>query len=84
MDVCAWLIEWFDKNTGLSRGKIEKKTSENYLQNSWIDSFKFISLISDLEENFGVHFSNDEFQDRIFSTIEGLTKIIETKINGKK
>jgi D-alanine--poly(phosphoribitol) ligase subunit 2 len=83
MDVKAWIIEWFEKNTNLKRDDIEKNICENYLEKGWIDSFKFISFITDIEEKFNIRFSNDQFQDRSFSTIKGIVKIIEEKINGK-
>jgi len=54
---------------------------ENYFLKGWIDSLKFIELISDIENEFQISFSNNEFQDRTFSTVEGLIKIIEDKIN---
>ena len=78
-----WLIIWFEKNS-LATGIIMKNSlKENYFENGWIDSLKFIELITQIEEKFGIRFSNDEFLDRKFSTIEGLTKIIERK-NEKK
>ena len=61
----------------------KKKINENYFEKGWIDSLKFIDLITQIEEEFSIRFSNDEFQDRKFSTIEGLAKIIERK-NVKK
>jgi len=62
---------------------VKKKINENYFEKGWIDSLKFIDLITQIEEEFSIRFSNDEFQDRKFSTIEGLAKIIERK-NVKK
>jgi len=62
---------------------MKNSLKENYFENGWIDSLKFIELITQIEEKFGIRFSNDEFLDRKFSTIEGLTKIIERK-NEKK
>lgn len=78
-----WIIDWFVKNTDLVKDEIMKNGRENYLEKGWIDSFKFISYITDIETKFNIHFSNDQFQDRNFSTIEGIIKIIEEKINDK-
>lgn len=83
MDVKTWIINWFEKNTDLEKQKIERDINENFLEKGWIDSFKFISFISDIETNFKIRFTNDQFQDRKFSTINGLIRIIEGKINGK-
>lgn len=80
--VKTWIIEWFEKNSNISAEEIKNKTSESYFENKWLDSYSFINFISDMEEKFNIQFSNDEFQNREFATIDGLTKIIESKING--
>ena len=46
-----------------------------------IDSFKFISFITEIENFFKIKFSNDEFQNRDFASIEGLSKILSEKIH---
>ena len=78
-----WLINWFEKNSLATGINMKNSLKENYFESGWIDSLKFIELITQIEEKFGIRFSNDEFLDRKFSTIEGLTKIIERK-NEKK
>jgi acyl carrier protein len=82
-NVETWIINWFKQNADLKSNDITKNLFENYLEKGWIDSLKFISFISDIEGNFGIRFSNDEFQDRAFATIAGLSKIIHNKINEK-
>lgn len=84
IDVETWITNWFERNTDLKKSEIAENTSGNYLEKGWIDSFKFISFISDIERDFDIHFSNDEFQDRTFATITGLSKIICKRINEKK
>lgn len=83
MNVKNWINDWFAQNTNIQKNEIEQNTNQDYFIKGWIDSLKFILLISDMEEHFQINFSNDEFQNREFSTIDGLTKIIEDKINGK-
>jgi len=83
MNVKDWLIDWFVKNTDIQRDKLLENLHENYLEIGWIDSFKFISLITEMEDKFKIHFSNDSFQDRDFSTVLGLTRILEGMTNGK-
>ncbi|MGY5142939.1 MAG: acyl carrier protein [Candidatus Nitrosopumilus sp. bin_32a] len=80
MNVKEWLITWFEKNSDLSQKEIECKFSEDYLAKGWIDSFKFVSFVTEIEEEFKITFSTDEFQNRAFSTLEGLGKIIEARI----
>ncbi len=84
VNIKTWIIDWFEENTGLKKDEIKSKLHDNYFEKGWIDSFKFISFITDIEERFNIRFSNDEFQDRSFSTIEGIVRIVQRKINGKK
>ena len=80
MPVKEWLINWFEKNSDLNLDEIVKNLSEDYLAKGWIDSFKFVSFITDIEDEFKITFSNEEFQSRSFSTINGLKEIIEARI----
>lgn len=79
-----WLISWFEQNSSLEKEEICNNLGQNYLLLGWIDSFQFINFICEIENAFGVHFSNDEFQDRKFASIEGLSEIIEVKMHVDK
>ena len=79
MDVENWLFDWFEKNTSAKKDEISKNLDENYFDNGWLDSLKFIELINDVEQEFEILFSNDEFQNRKFATINGLREIITGK-----
>jgi len=74
-----WLIEWFDQQTVVDKDTLRKNTDTDYLQEGWIDSMQFIGLISSIEDEFGIEFSNDEFQDRSFAAICGLAQMIADK-----
>lgn len=76
-----WIIKWFQENTTASEDEVKEGTHEDYLAKGWIDSFQFITFISDLEKQFNTRFSNDDFQDKSFSTIEGLAEIIGKRAN---
>ena len=80
-EIRSWLSAWFVKNTNISEGEVAECSSKSYFELGLIDSLKFISFIPDLEEHFNIQFSNDEFQDRSFSTINGLVDIIFSKVN---
>ena len=79
MDTKSWLFVWFEKNTSAKNEEISNNSDKNYFNNGWLDSLKFIELINDIEEKFQISFSNDEFQNRKFATINGLMEIIEEK-----
>jgi len=79
--VFNWISEWFEKNTTVAKEEFMSGIGDSYFEKGWIDSFKFIEFISSLEQYFDISFSNDEFQDRNFSTINGLTKIVQRKLD---
>jgi len=83
MDIEKWIIDWFEQNTSIQKDEIIKNLEENYLELGWIDSLKFISFVTDIEEKFKIRFSNDSFQDRNFSTVKGLSKIVREYVDGK-
>lgn len=83
MEIETVIIQWFEKNSELLKTEIDQNLEKNYLLLGWIDSLKFVSFVSFLEEYFKVRFSNDEFQNPEFSTITGLVNIIKGKLNEK-
>ena len=83
MDVKSWIIDWFQNNANVEKEEILKHLTDSYFDMGYIDSFKFISLIGDIEDEFGVQFDNDQFEDRSFSKIDGLINIIERCRNEK-
>lgn len=79
-DILDWLIGWFEKNSMVEAAEIRKKISTSYFEEGLIDSFVFIRLISDIEEKYHIEFSNEQFEDRKFATVEGLAEIIERSV----
>ena len=84
MDVRTWIINWFVKNADVTKGELDQHLSDNYFDMGYIDSFEFISLIGEIEDKLGVQFDNDQFEDRSFSSIDGLIRIIEEKLKDEK
>lgn len=78
-----WVVNWFEENCLINKNEILENENANYFALGWMDSFKFISLISDIEENLNIEFSHDEFQDRTFATIKGLLSKLSEKKNAK-
>ncbi|AOH47352.1 hypothetical protein BCS37_02345 [Selenomonas sp. oral taxon 920] len=75
MNHLNWVIHWFAAH-GAAEAAIKEHLDENFFDLGYIDSFAFITLMSDIEDEFGVSFDNDRFQDRAFSTIRGLAKAL--------
>lgn len=75
-----WIIEWFVDNSAVDKETLEANADVNYFEAGYIDSFVFISLMDDIEEEFGAEFDNDQFLDRSFATINGLANILSEMV----
>ena len=75
-----WVLNWFEENSTVDRETLEANGDKNYFDAGYIDSFVFISLIGDMEEDLGVTFDNDQFTDRSFATINGLINILDEMV----
>jgi acyl carrier protein len=73
--VSSWVVEWFS-----SRGKLRCGVDEaleiDYLQAGLLTSLEIVELVTELEDRFGVQFSEAEMQDPRFSTIGGIADLI--------
>lgn len=77
MNVMEWILQWFNKKTGTSIEELFLHRNDNYFELGYLDSFEFIGFIGEIEAEFKMAFDNDQFEDRTFFTISGLSKIIE-------
>lgn len=82
-NISKWIVAWLEKNGDVDAIDITQNMDENYFTAGYIDSFKFINMISDIEESFGIEFDNSQFEDRNFTTVNGLSKIIREMKNIK-
>jgi len=71
-----WLLDWFSKRSP----QVQLKVDGNYFNEGAIDSLGVIELIEDLEQQFQIRFSQDDFQDRRFPSVAGLSEILSEKI----
>jgi D-alanine--poly(phosphoribitol) ligase subunit 2 len=68
-----WLADWFQHREPL----ITLSPEANYFVAGAIDSFGVIELIEEIEQTFSVKFTQEEFQDPRFVSIQGLAELIE-------
>jgi len=73
-----WLEDWFEQN-----GSSVPGLTDNYFETGSIDSMSVIGLITDIEEHSSMHFTQEHFQDRRFSTISGLAQLVDEIIEEK-
>ena len=83
MNIEQWVIDWFTENVDVEKDELINNIESNYFHEGWIDSFKFMSFIEDIEEEFDIAFDNEEFQNRNFAVLKGLIEIISSKLNGQ-
>lgn len=81
MDVKEWLIDWFANHSSLSTSELEVASKDDYLKKGIIDSFAFVTLISDIDDEYDITFTNEDFLDPRFSNIEGLATMISERKN---
>ncbi|MBI5000816.1 MAG: acyl carrier protein [Euryarchaeota archaeon] len=77
-DPRSWLLAWFAGHAKIDQDNIKPDT--NYIERGLLDSFAFIALISDVEQEFRIRFSDGDFRKTDFLTISGLASIIERKM----
>lgn len=76
MEIKEWLMDWFSKHSSLSTSELETASKEDYLKKGIIDSFSFVMLVSDIDDEYEVAFTNEDFLDPRFPTIDGLAEMI--------
>ena len=53
----------------------------NYFESGFVDSLGIIQFIIQIEEEFGISFSDEELADPSFQVVGKLIKLIERKVN---
>jgi acyl carrier protein len=73
--VSRWLCDWF-----VSRRKFKGDAAAlldiNYFDAGLLTSLEVIEFVSEIEDHFGVQFSEQDFQDPRFGTVSGLAELI--------
>ena len=75
MEYSSWILDWFSRRAP----QIALAPEDNYFNAGAIDSFGVIELIEDMEQAFSVRFTEDDFQDRRFSSVAGLSDLLAGK-----
>ena len=79
-EIRQWIIDWFASHSSLSVAELDAVSKEDYLKKAIIDSFAFVMLISEIDDEFDVAFTKDDFLDSRFPTIDGLATMINERI----
>ena len=77
-NIIAHLKNWIQ-----SKYNITIDNKDKYIERANIDSFDIINLVIYIETTYNISFSTNDFQDKRFFTLIGLSKIITQKISNK-
>ena len=70
-----WLCDWFVTRRKF-KGDTAKLLDINYFDAGLLTSLEVIEFVSEIEDRFGVQFSEQDFQDPRFVTVVGLSELI--------
>jgi len=71
-----WIEQWI-----ISRSHSSNYSVNDYIyDNDGIDSFSIIELIVDIEKNFAINLSEEDFKNEKFQMIIGLSEIVLEKL----
>lgn len=80
LQVEEWLTSWF-----IARGKIDREAagsvpnairSTDYFDAGWLTSMEVVEFVTEIEQQFGMQFSDRDLQDPRFITINGFAELI--------
>lgn len=74
--VCQWLLKWFSNRRKTDRAAGKELLDVNYLDAGLLTSLEVVELVTEVEQEFGIQFSELDFQDQRFPTISGLSDLI--------
>ena len=74
-EIVCWLLDWFKPRGPIPGKNVEEQLQLDYYNAKLVDSLGVIKLVLEMEEHFGIQFSQEHFQDRRFSTIGGLSEL---------
>jgi acyl carrier protein len=69
-----WLTSWFVARR--KTGKSETLCDTDYFEAGWLTSMEVVEFVMEIEQQFGMQFSESDLQDPRFVTIAGLTQLI--------
>lgn len=74
--VCQWLLKWFANRRKTDGGAGKEFLDVNYLDAGLLSSLEVVELVTEIEDEFGIQFSEADFQNERFVTISGLSDLI--------
>lgn len=76
VEVQTWLKEWFESRAKLARNQNDSLLDVDYFEAGWLTSMEVVEFVTEIEQHFGMQFSDEDMQDPRFVTLAGLTELI--------
>lgn len=77
-----WLIKFIGRNNDIKEHSRIDLLNVNLFEEGFIDSMGVMKLVVELEKDFEIQFTANDFQDRRFTSIAGLKEMIVEKKQG--
>jgi acyl carrier protein len=75
--VQQWLVDWFVARGKIGEDKIDQEKADgDYFAAGWLTSMEVVEFVMEIEQQFGMQFSDGDLQDSRFVTIAGLSELI--------
>jgi acyl carrier protein len=71
-----WLTNWFVARVKIGKSAPETLRDTDYFEAGWLTSMEVVEFVTEIEQRFGMQFSDRDLQDPRFVTIAGLTELI--------
>lgn len=74
-----WLTDWFITRSKTSKnapGNAGSVRDTDYFEAGWLTSMEVVEFVTEIEQKFGMQFSDRDLQDLRFVTIAGLAELI--------
>ena len=72
-----WLLQWFSGRAKTNSGSPAGLLNVNYFEEGLLSSAEVVEFVTEIEEKFGIQFSDSDLSDERFVTISGLSHLIE-------
>jgi acyl carrier protein len=80
-EIQEWVANWFVAR--LKPGEAEPVPLDlDYFEAGWLTSMEVVEFVTEIEQTFGMQFSERDLQDPRFVTVNGLTELILVRSTG--
>ncbi len=69
-------MEWFASRRKIGKPAGGPLESIDYFEAGWLTSMEVVEFVTEIEQEFGLQFTDRDLQDPRFTTISGLTQLI--------